>query len=163
MKAWQTWRHITKLDPDKAISKEAIIEIAASETDALMLSGTLDVTPENLALLYDNVRDAGLPVTVEPATPSCARFDFIDLFHRLLANAQGARRKLNKHLGVRMAEIAVFFMEPQRFHDRPDAVPFCECHVHKVEVHGDIFILAVNGDARAPGEHHVDLVFLERG
>jgi phosphoglycerol geranylgeranyltransferase len=78
MKAWQTWRHITKLDPDKAISKEAIIEIAASETDALMLSGTLDVTPENLALLYDNVRDAGLPVTVEPATPSCARFEGID-------------------------------------------------------------------------------------
>ncbi|ABN07307.1 geranylgeranylglyceryl phosphate synthase family protein [Methanocorpusculum labreanum Z] len=75
---WQTWRHITKLDPDKVITKEEIAEIAASETDALMLSGTLDVTPENLAELYDNVRDAGLPLTVEPADPSCARFEGID-------------------------------------------------------------------------------------
>lgn len=75
---WQTWRHIAKLDPDKVITKEEIAEIAASETDALMLSGTLDVTPENLAQLYDNVRDAGLPLTVEPADPSCARFAGID-------------------------------------------------------------------------------------
>ena len=75
---WQTWRHITKLDPDKVITKKDIAEIAASETDALMLSGTLDVTPGNLAILYDNVRDVGLPLTVEPAEPSCARFEGID-------------------------------------------------------------------------------------
>jgi phosphoglycerol geranylgeranyltransferase len=76
---WRNWRHITKLDPDKILGCGAIEEIAASGTDVLMLSGTLDVTPEKLADLYDQVRDAGLPVVVEPADPTGARFDGMDL------------------------------------------------------------------------------------
>ncbi|HJK40295.1 MAG TPA: geranylgeranylglyceryl/heptaprenylglyceryl phosphate synthase, partial [Methanocorpusculum sp.] len=52
MTNWKEWRHITKLDPDKVLSDGAIEEIAASGTDVLMLSGTLDVTPEKLADLY---------------------------------------------------------------------------------------------------------------
>lgn len=76
---WKEWRHITKLDPDKVLGNGAIEEIAASGTDVLMLSGTLDVTPEKLAGLYDQVRDSGLPVVVEPADPTGARFDGMDL------------------------------------------------------------------------------------
>lgn len=76
---WREWRHITKLDPDKVLGDGAIEEIAASGTDVLMLSGTLDVTPEKLGKLYDDVRDSGLPVVVEPADPTGARFDGMDL------------------------------------------------------------------------------------
>ncbi|HJJ92777.1 MAG TPA: phosphoglycerol geranylgeranyltransferase [Methanocorpusculum sp.] len=76
---WKDWRHITKLDPDKVISDGAIAEIAASGTDVLMLSGTLDVTPEKLADLYEQVHDSGLPVVVEPAEPTGARFEGMDL------------------------------------------------------------------------------------
>ncbi|HJK65496.1 MAG TPA: phosphoglycerol geranylgeranyltransferase [Methanocorpusculum sp.] len=79
MTNWKEWRHITKLDPDKVLSDGAIEEIAASGTDVLMLSGTLDVTPEKLADLYDQVRDSGLPVVVEPADPTGARFEGMDL------------------------------------------------------------------------------------
>lgn len=79
MTNWKEWRHITKLDPDKVLGDGAIEEIAASGTDVLMLSGTLDVTPEKLAGLYDQVRDSGLPVVVEPADPTGARFDGMDL------------------------------------------------------------------------------------
>ena len=76
---WKEWRHITKLDPDKVLGDGAIAEIAASGTDVLMLSGTLDVTPEKLADLYDQVRDSGLPVVVEPADSTGARFEGMDL------------------------------------------------------------------------------------
>lgn len=76
---WKEWRHITKLDPDKVLGKGAIEEIAGSGTDVLMLSGTLDVTPEKLADLYDQVRDSGLPLVVEPADPTGARFEGMDL------------------------------------------------------------------------------------
>lgn len=76
---WRDWRHITKLDPDKVLGDGAVEEIAASGTDVLMLSGTLDVTPEKLAVLYDEVRDSGLPVVVEPADPTGARFEGMDL------------------------------------------------------------------------------------
>ena len=77
--SWHSWRHITKLDPDKVLAEGAVSEIAASGTDALMLSGTLDVTPEKLDALFDEVKDAGLPLVVEPAEPSGARFDGMDL------------------------------------------------------------------------------------
>ena len=79
MTNWKEWRHITKLDPDKILGNGAIAEIAASGTDVLMLSGTLDVTPEKLADLYDQVRDYDLPVVVEPANPIGARFEGMDL------------------------------------------------------------------------------------
>lgn len=79
MTNWKEWRHITKLDPDKVLGDGAIEEIAASGTDVLMLSGTLDVTPEKLSDLYDQVRDSGLPVVVEPADPTGARFEGMDL------------------------------------------------------------------------------------
>ncbi|MDR3101974.1 MAG: phosphoglycerol geranylgeranyltransferase [Methanocalculaceae archaeon] len=79
MTNWKDWRHITKLDPDKILEDGAIAEIAASGTDVLMLSGTLDITPDKLAALYDQVRDSGLPVVVEPADPTGARFDGMDL------------------------------------------------------------------------------------
>ncbi|MDR0438861.1 MAG: phosphoglycerol geranylgeranyltransferase [Methanocalculaceae archaeon] len=75
----EKWRHITKLDPDKVLGDDAIAEIAASGTDVLMLSGTLDVTPEKLANLYDQVHDSGLPLVVEPADPTCSQFKKIEL------------------------------------------------------------------------------------
>ena len=48
---WKDWVHVTKLDPDKQLKPGDIDAIAASGTDALMLSGTLNVTEENLAAL----------------------------------------------------------------------------------------------------------------
>ncbi|MDO5844267.1 MAG: phosphoglycerol geranylgeranyltransferase [Methanocorpusculum sp.] len=78
MSSWKNWRHVTKLDPDKVLHSEAVEEIASSGTDALILSGTLDVTPEKLSSLFDMVKDVGLPLAVEPAEPSGARFDGFD-------------------------------------------------------------------------------------
>ena len=77
--SWKDWVHITKLDPDRYLDKDAIEIVATSGTDALMLSGTLNVTPENQAELYDLVRDYDMPIVVEPADPCGARFDGIDL------------------------------------------------------------------------------------
>ena len=46
---WKTWAHVTKLDPDKHLNEEEIAEIATSGTDALILSGTLNITKENMS------------------------------------------------------------------------------------------------------------------
>ena len=45
---WKDWVHVTKLDPDKQLKPGDIDAIAASGTDALMLSGTLNVTRRTL-------------------------------------------------------------------------------------------------------------------
>ena len=50
---WKGWVHVTKLDPDRSLPPAVIDEIATSGTDALMLSGTLNVTIENLGHLFN--------------------------------------------------------------------------------------------------------------
>jgi phosphoglycerol geranylgeranyltransferase len=76
---WKDWVHVTKLDPDKQLKPGDIDAIAASGTDALMLSGTLNVTPENLAALLKQVKTYGLPLVMEPAGPEAVLSDGIDL------------------------------------------------------------------------------------
>ncbi|MFA7562580.1 MAG: phosphoglycerol geranylgeranyltransferase [Methanoculleus sp.] len=96
---WKTWAHVTKLDPDKCLPKGAVEEIATSGTDALMLSGTLNVTRENLHELLDLVSSYGLPLVVEPASPDCAIFDEgIDhLFVPSVLNTNDVRWVVGKH------------------------------------------------------------------
>ncbi|HPW10550.1 MAG TPA: geranylgeranylglyceryl/heptaprenylglyceryl phosphate synthase, partial [Methanoregulaceae archaeon] len=76
---WKNWVHVTKLDPDKILPAGAIAEIAASGTDALMLSGTLNVTAKNMAALAEEAKASGLPLVVEPADPEAVLWDGVDL------------------------------------------------------------------------------------
>lgn len=78
---WKNWVHVTKLDPDKHLTPQAIGDIATSGTDALMLSGTLNVTRENIGDLLDQVASYNLPVIVEPAGPEAVIFEGIDLLY----------------------------------------------------------------------------------
>ncbi len=95
---WKQWVHITKLDPDRSLDRDAIETVATSGTDAIMLSGTLDVTPEKLAVLYDCVQDYNLPIVVEPAEPGGARFDGMDLvFVPSVLNASHPRWIVGQH------------------------------------------------------------------
>jgi phosphoglycerol geranylgeranyltransferase len=75
---WKDWVHVTKLDPDKQLKGGDIDAIAASGTDAIMLSGTLNVTKENLAELLRQVKAYGLPLVMEPAGPEAVLMQGID-------------------------------------------------------------------------------------
>ena len=66
---WKDWVHVTKLDPDKQLRPGDIDAIATSGTDALMLSGTLNVTKENLLCLQKQIAMYDLPLVMEPAGP----------------------------------------------------------------------------------------------
>lgn len=75
---WKDWVHVTKLDPDKQLRAGDIEAIAASGTDALMLSGTLNVTQENLSALLKEVKAYNLPLVMEPAGPEAVLTQGID-------------------------------------------------------------------------------------
>lgn len=95
---WKNWVHVTKLDPDKKLPPGAYAEIAASGTDALMLSGTLNVTIENMASLKKEAARAGLPLVVEPAGPEVVMFEGIDLvFVPSVLNSSEVQWILGKH------------------------------------------------------------------
>ena len=95
---WKDWVHVTKLDPDKQLKPGDIDAIAASGTDALMLSGTLNVTKENLAALEKQVKAYNLPLVMEPASPDAVLLQGIDfVFVPSVLNSAEVQWVVGKH------------------------------------------------------------------
>ena len=95
---WKDWVHVTKLDPDKQLKPGDIEAIAASGTDALMLSGTLNVTKENLAALLKQVKAYDLPLVMEPASPDAVLIQGIDyVFVPSVLNSADVQWIVGKH------------------------------------------------------------------
>lgn len=95
---WKDWVHVTKLDPDKQLMAGDIDAIAASGTDALMLSGTLNVTQDNLAALLKQVKSYDLPLVMEPAGPEAVLTQGIDLvFVPSVMNSTDVQWIVGKH------------------------------------------------------------------
>jgi phosphoglycerol geranylgeranyltransferase len=102
---WKNWGHVTKLDPDKHLSEEDICAVATSGTDALILSGTLNITFENMQILRDQVKDYGLPLVVEPPGPESVIDREIDLlFIASVMNTEDARWIIGKHRDWTLAQ-----------------------------------------------------------
>lgn len=59
------WRHIFKLDPAKHISDDDLDAICMSQTDAIMIGGTDDVTEDNVIHLMSRIRRYPLPLVLE--------------------------------------------------------------------------------------------------
>ncbi len=95
---WKDWVHVTKLDPDKQLKPGDIDAIAASGTDALMLSGTLNVTKENLAALQKQLKAYDLPLIMEPAGPEAVLMHGIDyVFVPSVLNSMDVQWIVGKH------------------------------------------------------------------
>ena len=95
---WKDWVHVTKLDPDKQLKPGDIEAIAASGTDALMLSGTLNVTKENLAALQKQLKAYDLPLVMEPAGPEAVLMQGIDyVFVPSVLNSTDVQWIVGKH------------------------------------------------------------------
>lgn len=103
---WKDWVHVTKLDPDKQLKEGDIDAIAASGTDALMLSGTLNVTKENLAALQKQVKAYDLPLVMEPAGPEAVLMQGVDyVFVPSVLNTTDVTWIVGKHkVWVQMAQ-----------------------------------------------------------
>lgn len=78
MEEWRNWKHITKLDPDKKINDKIIESIIETGTDAIMISGTQNVTKENVAGLLEMLKEYDIPKILEPATPAGLIYKNID-------------------------------------------------------------------------------------
>jgi phosphoglycerol geranylgeranyltransferase len=95
---WKDWVHVTKLDPDKHLRPGDIDAIAGSGTDALMLSGTLNVTHENLSALLKQVKTYDLPLVMEPAGPDAVLTQGIDyIFVPSVINSADVQWVVGKH------------------------------------------------------------------
>lgn len=78
MEEWKNWKHITKLDPDKKINDKIVESIIETGTDAIMISGTQNITKENVTGLLEMLKEYDIPKILEPATPAGLVYKNID-------------------------------------------------------------------------------------
>ncbi len=103
---WKKWRHVTKLDPDKSITPADVAAIVDSGTDAVIISGTQNITRENVARLMDMLRDYAIPKVLEPAGTEGLRDDADLLFIPSVLNTDvafwfmGAHKEWVQHFKV---------------------------------------------------------------
>ena len=95
---WRNWQHITKLDPDKSLSHDDLKTIVESGTDAVMISGTQNITNKNVSQLISLLKDYEIPKILEPATPDAVVAEDVDyVFVPLVLNAGDLKWIVGKH------------------------------------------------------------------
>ena len=95
---WSSWKHVTKLDPDKTILDAQLERIVDSGTDAIMISGTQNITDSKVARLIEKLRAFDIPKILEPATPEAVLDNYIDfIFVPLVLNTGDLQWIVGKH------------------------------------------------------------------
>ncbi len=88
---WEKWRHVTKLDPDKPITPKDVALIVDSGTDAIMVSGTQNITKENVANLVSMLAEYRIPKVLEPAGAPGMRDDLDFIFVPSVFNTKNSK------------------------------------------------------------------------
>ncbi|HTX44327.1 MAG TPA: phosphoglycerol geranylgeranyltransferase [Methanocella sp.] len=94
---WKKWRHVTKLDPDKPITPKDVAAIVDSGTDAVFVSGTQNITKENVARLVDMLAAYSIPKVLEPAGSPGMRSDLDFMFIPSVFNTRNPKWLVGMH------------------------------------------------------------------
>ncbi|HET7629038.1 MAG TPA: heptaprenylglyceryl phosphate synthase [Bacillales bacterium] len=65
----RSWKHVFKLDPNKAIADEDLAKVCESGTDAVIVGGTDDVTLDDTLYLLSRIRRFSVSCALEVSNP----------------------------------------------------------------------------------------------
>ncbi|KKC48762.1 MULTISPECIES: heptaprenylglyceryl phosphate synthase [unclassified Paenibacillus] len=76
--AFDQWRHVFKLDPDKKLAGKEMDRVLSSGTDAILVGGSSGLTYENTESLLHSMEGSGIPAVLEVSSLELAvpGFDF---------------------------------------------------------------------------------------
>lgn len=69
---WRSWRHVTKLDPERELPQSTLDLVYQSGTDAILVGGSTGMTMDAVGQLLDRLQGAPLPVALEVSTLAAA-------------------------------------------------------------------------------------------
>lgn len=84
---WKNWRHVVKLDPDKPADEYLIEQVIASDTDAVIVGGTQNITREKVLKLFKLLKPYPLPKVLEVSTIDAITFGFDGYLIPIVLNA----------------------------------------------------------------------------
>jgi len=93
-----SWKHITKLDPDKKNTKEIIKTVLESGTDAIMVSGTQGITKRKVVKLINSIKGYDVPIVLEPVKAEAVTFDVDYIFVPSVINSRDRWWIIEAHL-----------------------------------------------------------------
>jgi putative glycerol-1-phosphate prenyltransferase len=105
---WKNWRHVVKLDPDKAADEYMIEQVVASGTDAIIVGGTQNISREKVLRLYKLLKPYPLPKILEVSSVDAISFGFDGYLIPIVLNAGhpqwliGAHKEAVKLIGELM-------------------------------------------------------------
>lgn len=91
------WKHVFKLDPDRAISDKDLELICESGTHAVMVGGSSGVTFDNTVDLLSRIRQYSLPCVLEISHRDAIVPGFDLYFIPIILNAQDPRWIVGEH------------------------------------------------------------------
>ncbi|OUN01462.1 MAG: geranylgeranylglyceryl/heptaprenylglyceryl phosphate synthase [Paenibacillaceae bacterium ZCTH02-B3] len=94
---FRTWRHVFKLDPDRAIDDRTLERVCRSGTDAVLLGGSSGVTYGKTVELLTRVRRYEVPCALEVTDPSLAVPGFDGYFVPMVLNARHRDWWIGRH------------------------------------------------------------------
>ncbi|VUT27894.1 MAG: Geranylgeranylglyceryl phosphate synthase [Candidatus Syntrophoarchaeum sp. GoM_oil] len=117
MTIWKQWKHITKLDPDRPISEAEIKAVIDSGTDAIMISGTQNITGKNVKRLLTALEGYSIPKILEPSAPEVVSSKGVDyIFVPSVINSSGLEWVIGKHIEwAKMGKIEWDMIVPEAY------------------------------------------------